>query len=398
MKELFDIARRYDELARSGAPAALATVIRAAGSTYRLPGARMLIDAGGSVTGCVSGGCLERDVVEQAQRVLASGEPRIVVYDTREDDEGDWSFGLGCKGRVDVLIEALRDEPANPVRFVESCLHTRREGAIATVVGVERAGDVRVGQRVLANADGVAAASIADASVAERCGGDLRSVLASGSMEATYAVSAGGVDGRVEVVLERVRRPLQLVLFGCGHDATPLARFAGELGWPVTVVDYRPRNLARARGLGGVTVVAARPGEFAGAVAFDDRTAAVVMNHNYADDRAVLETLLAAPLGYVGLLGPRARTAQLMADVRPASASRALSPGCIHGPVGLDIGAANPEEIAVSIVAEILAVFAGREGGHASNRVAPLHTREGAVEGVPSGSVSGTSACGIAHG
>lgn len=355
----------------------------------------MLIDAGGGVVGCVSGGCLERDVVEQARRVLATGEPRIVVYDTREDDEGGWSFGLGCKGRVDVLIEALRDEAANPVRFLDACVRSRREGAIGTVVGVERAGGVRVGQRILANSDGVVAASIGDSSLCGRIAGDLCAVLATGSRDASYAVGADGGDGRVEVVLERIRRPVQLVLFGCGHDATPIVRLAGEMGWPVTVVDYRPRNLARARGLGGVNVVAGRPEQIVGAIVLDDRTAAVVMNHNYADDRAVLERLLAAPLGYVGLLGPRARTAQLMAEVRPAGASRAQSPGCVHGPVGLDIGAANPEEIAVSIVAEILAVFSGREGGHASNRVAPLHARDGVVAGRAAERVSGSSACGI---
>lgn len=383
MKEFFDIVSRYDELAGAGHVAALATVVRAAGSTYRLPGARMLISSDGVATGCVSGGCLERDVIENAQRALAAGAPRMVVYDTRDDDEGDWTFGLGCKGRVDVLIEPLHDDGTNPIRFIDRCYRARRDGVIATIVGAPGAAAPQPGQRLLVTDAGVEATSITDGVLSGAIARDAAEALASDSIWNAYDLPGGG---RVDVFVERIRRPLRLVVFGCGHDAAPLVRLARELGWPVAIVDYRPRNLARARGLGVADVISARPDDFAGpraiaATAFDDRTAAIVMNHNYADDRTILEHLLTRRLGYVGLLGPRARTAQLMRDVRPAAASRASGPGCIHGPVGLDIGAAGPEEIAVSVVAEILAVFSGRGGGHASNRVAPLHSRDEADHG-----------------
>lgn len=199
----------------------------------------------------------------------------------------------------------------------------------------------------------------------------MRAVLAAGvSRTATYP------EYEADVFLELVQPPPPLVIFGAGHDAVPMVYHAKGLGWHVTIVDTRAARPRPERFPDADAVIACPPEEVAATLALSERTAAVVMTHNYADDRRVLQALLDSPVGYIGQLGPRARTERLLAEI--SDDGFPLSPthlARLHGPVGLDIGADNPEEIALAILAEIQSARAGRPGSPLRERQAPLHPR-----------------------
>jgi len=193
-------------------------------------------------------------------------------------------------------------------------------------------------------------------------------------------------EGNLEVFIEAVEPPLRLVIFGAGADAVPVVEIAQRLGWLVTVVDTQARSRSLERFAGADAVVLCRPEDLAARVPLDGSTAAVVMTHNYAHDLEVLNMLLSKPPRYVGCLGPRHRTERLLSQLRETPGVVQTSwHGRLHAPVGIDVGAETPSEIALSIAAEILAVMRGRTG-------ASLHSRTGAIHGdapaIPSDDVS----------
>jgi xanthine/CO dehydrogenase XdhC/CoxF family maturation factor len=388
MNELQRIVEAFADARSGDAPPVLATVVKTSGSTYRRPGARMLILPFGKAVGAVSGGCLERDVVRQAQRVFHSGEPRLVTYDSTSNDEIRWGLGLGCNGTVDVLLEEMRD--GAQMAFLARVLRDRRDGALAKVFAVEGAVGAQPGDCLWLDRN-ASHISIPDPALSAAILADAAQVLESGeSLVRLYETGTG----RAEVFIEALRPPVPLVIFGGGHDAVPLARLAKQLGWHVTVVDGRPGHASAVNFPMADALIPARPDGFAERVNLDSRTAAVVMNHNYLDDLAVLRALRAAPLAYLGLLGPKPRAERLLADLAAEGAAMpAPLLACLYGPVGLDIGADNPEEIALAVAAEITAVLAGRAAGMSRDRSGPLHARREAQAGL--GREFGSAVCAV---
>ncbi len=398
MKELQSIIEAYREVEKQGKRAALATVVKATGSTYRRAGARMLITADGQTVGSVSGGCLERDVLDQARRVLQSNEPRVVTYDSMSDADIVWGSGLGCNGIVKVLIEPLSpDGKRGQIAFLTECLRHRQVGVLATVFAVEGRTKAKVGNRVMLSEQRPAIHDIGDYDLAEAILGDSRAALESGmSKVRTYEAAAG----RAEVFIEVIQPPLPLVIFGAGHDAVPLVRLAKELGWHVTLVDPRPGYATRTRFPSADVLIVCRPEEVLERVKIERRTVAAILTHNYFHDLALLRTLLPMPLRYVGILGPKRRTRRLLDDIHEnCLALGEESIGRLYGPIGLDIGAETPEEIALAVVAEITAVLTGRSGGVLRGREAPLHQPSEAADAVKvSGKTHGTVYCGKSDG
>jgi len=390
MTELLRIIEAFEQ-GQMESPPVLATVVKTTGSTYRRPGARMLMTPSGQVVGAVSGGCLERDVMRQAQRVFHSGRSRLVTYDSTADDEIRWGLGLGCNGTVHVLLEEMHD--GAQIEFLARCQRERRGGVLAKIFAVNGAIEANPGD-CLWLGDGFAAQSnIGEAALTDAVLADAMDVLEAGkSLVKLFETKTG----RAEVFIEVIRPPVPLVIFGGGHDAVPLARIAKDLGWHVTIVDGRPGYASRAKFPAVDALIAARPETISNRVPIDDRSIAVVMNHNYLDDLATLRALLPTPLTYIGLLGPRRRTEKLLEDIEEEGAPMPSQwRSRIYGPVGLDIGADTPEEIAVAVVAEITAVLAGRAGGLSRDRNGPLHCDEhhhGQVDGDP-GIVACSSAC-----
>ena len=360
-----------------GQPAALVTVVKTAGSSYRKPGARMLVTADGRSVGSISGGCLEDDAREQALAALVSGQPALVRYDTTADGDIIFGSGLGCQGIVHVLVEPLPapGSPHDPLACITHALAERRAGALASVFAVDppHAGPPPGSFLWLDETGLPAAGTLADPDVAR----DARETLRRGGRPAARAY--GLVNGaRMEIFIDVVRPPRSLLICGAGEDARPLARLGRELGWRVRVVDGRRAFVTPARFPGVDELLVCPPAESGARVTVEPGEAVVLMTHHFLHDKNFLLAALGSPAGYIGVLGPRRRTERLLADltrVMPAGrgplGKRSLRR--VHGPAGLDIGAEAPEQIALSIVAEIEAVGARRRGGILRLRRAPLH-------------------------
>ncbi|MGH9899945.1 MAG: XdhC family protein [Pyrinomonadaceae bacterium] len=377
MKELQNIIEAFAKVQREAATAVLATVVKVSGSTYRRAGARMFITQDGQTIGTVSGGCLERDVFKHAAEVLQTNEPRLVTYDSTSDDDIVWGFGLGCNGAVDVLIEPLSGECAqSQLDFLSDCMRLREEGVIATVFAVEGDTGVKIGSRLMMRSgQQPVTCDIVD----DDPGSDFISAILSDSQDVlvschsklvTYEMRAGSA----EAFIESIQPPVPLLVFGAGYDAVPLVQIAKELGWYVTLVDGRPDFATQAKFPAADAFIITRPEDVAERVQIDRKTMAVVMTHNYLDDYQLLETLLPSPARYIGLLGPKRRTEQLLYELKKnGTAVTDEQLNRLYGPVGIDIGADAPEEIAVAILAEIKTVLADRSAGLSRDRKEPLH-------------------------
>ena len=371
MKELREILDAYAALRRQGRPAALATVVAVSGSSYRRPGARMLLTADGWAAGGVSGGCLESDVAQRARVVLESGRADIVTYDTTEDGDIVFGVGLGCRGVIQILIEPLAGNRPD-FAFLAALTQGREAGVCATVFRSEGGAPARLGERFLQSETGSAYDGMTDTDLTARVRLDAGDALASGrSCAREYKLS----EGSVSVFLEALAPPQALVIFGAGHDALPLVRLAKEIGWHVTIADARPADATAERFPQADTVLVCPPEAAAMQIPLDARTAVVLMTHNYLHDRALLEQWLSSPVRYLGVLGPKRRTERLLADLPPGLVTDAAL-ARLHSPVGLDIGADTPELIALAIIAGIQAVAAGRPGGFLRDRVGPIYAPE----------------------
>jgi xanthine dehydrogenase accessory factor len=327
MPELSRILTALDSAA--GQPAALATLVKVEGSSYRRPGARLLLLSDGTRIGSISGGCLEEDIMERARRVLATGKPELAVYDTTAENDLVWGVGLGCQGVVRVFLEQVPVIRPDWVAILRANLHERRD----TALSVDYASPAPGGTRL--------------------------------------AGAAATVDGLFH---ERISAPPALIICGAGDDAQPLARLAKETGWHVTVADARAAYATAERFPGADRIVNSPLAEIAASLRFDARTFAVVMTHRYVDDREFLRALLPRDLAYLGQLGPRVRTDRLLAELQ-AGRLGATPPQLakLHAPVGLDLGGSTPETVALAILAELQTCLTGRTPGHLRDRPGPIH-------------------------
>lgn len=333
----------------------------------------MLLTEDDLIVGAISGGCLESDVIERAKLLLLhGGEPIVVSYDTTATDDLVWGLGLGCNGAVDVLIESLAETSAKrQLEFIATCWHQHCAGAIATVFHVEGEVGTGVAARLLLKADGTVVNGIADRQLAERLLEDSYQGLANGQTQVKFYPLA---NGAAEVLIEVIQPPVSLLVFGAGYDAIPVVHLAKQLGWQVAVIDHRPAYATRDRFPLADTLICCHPADLQAHLTLNSRMAAVVMTHHYRQDQRLLQTLLPSPIRYLGILGPKRRTQQLLEDLR----SQGLVPTESHlsrfyGPVGLDIGAATPEAIALAIIAEVQAVLTNRCGGFLRDRQEPIH-------------------------
>lgn len=369
VSEIGEVLAAIEALSAKGERMALATIVAVRGSTYRRPGARLLVPEEGSPVGNISGGCLESDVADMARVVMDEGRARLAGWDLTADDDAVWGLGLGCNGAIEVFIEPA-EKAAEVAGVLRTALEEERPISVVTVVESSEAG-VEAGSRLVVKPDGTSDGSLGDATV------DAAAVEAAiARLREERSEVRRLVDG-VRAFVEVLDPPLRLVVCGAGHDAIPLVRSASVLGWNVTVVDDRPAFLTPERFPGAAGFVAIdEPVDAAKAAQVDERTFAVVMTHNFLRDREYVRSLLGSPAVYIGMLGPGARTERLLMELRDegvgiGDAERAR----IHGPAGLDLGGEGPEEIAQAIVAEIVAVKRRRTGGFLRDRRGPIHDR-----------------------
>ncbi|HET9672916.1 MAG TPA: XdhC family protein [Actinomycetota bacterium] len=368
MSEIGDVLAAIESLSAKGERMALATIVAVRGSTYRRPGARLLVPEEGTPVGNLSGGCLEGDVADAARIVMEEGRARLASWDLTADDDAVWGLGLGCNGAIEVFIEPA-ERAAEVAGVLRSALEEQRPISVVTVLDSADPG-VAAGARLVVRPDGEPEGTLGDGAVDAAAVEAARRQLREERSE--VRALADGVRAFVEVL----DPPLRLAVFGAGHDAIPLVRAASVLGWTVVVVDDRRAFLTAERFPEAASFVAVDdPVEAAKAASVDDRTFAVVMTHNFLKDEGYLRSLLGSPAPYVAMLGPGARTERLLMELREEGVDVDAARHRIHGPAGLDLGGEGPEEIAQAIVAEIVAVKRRRSGGFLKERRGPIHDR-----------------------
>ncbi len=337
-----------ERLATIRAAAVVATVVSASGSTYRKPGARMLLEADGHITGLLSGGCFEHDLREHAAQVLASGVARTVTYDMRGEDELIFGFGTGCEGRMQILLE-----PAPPggllARDITAASELSHRGEPVALAAIHAGPPAELGTRLWQEHG---RPPLAEA-LASTCAHAL-------DVRQSQSVHWGSSSDLREAYIQVVLPPPAILICGAGPDAEPLVAGFRALRYPVTVVDHRPAY-ANPANFPGAAVVLASAATLADRVELNRYFAAVIMSHHLTSDADYLRALAGTSLEYIGLLGPRPRRSRLLTEIGAAAGQIEHR---LHGPIGLDIGAVTPEGIALAIVAEVHAVAAGRRGGH----------------------------------
>ena len=392
MNEVRALVEAFDEANKRGERCALATVVSVEGSSYRRPGARMLVCEGGISTGMISAGCLEADVIEHAKRVIRAGSVKLVEYNTAStSDEMAWGLGLGCNGIVRVLVEPLGPGSLYVEALRRSCeaLPDVAPLMVATVYqhipsgSASARGRVSIGARLFIDEGCEAGRENLSDEVASLIKGDVLTTARSESVGFRVYEVAGG---SVKVFVETLMPPVHLVILGAGHDALPVVELARGLGWQTEVVDPQARQLSHSRFAMADRVTLSRPEDIGSLVRITPRTLTLLMSHNYSHDLELLKFLLASPALYIGVMGPRKRTERILSELAADDESFRLGEEDrerLYSPAGLDIGANASAEIALSIVAEMRAVLDGRRGRMLRERRGSIHSSPIDGERVP---------------
>lgn len=372
MKEIRDIIKAFDMAVAAGKQTALATVVHVEGSSYRRPGARMLITEDGELTGAISGGCLEGDALRKALHVMARKEPMLVTYDTMDEDDAVLGAQLGCQGIIRVLIEPVNTSGEKHVIHLLKDLTSKREPAVlVTLFSLNDKNSKQAGTRLLLRKNETVTRE--SPALDDKFKSDARERL---SIQRSCFRNYIGTDNSCSAFIEYIEPAVSLILAGAGNDVVPLVAMSQTLGWETTVVDGRP-GLAKAdRFASGCRVMLAKPESMIDQLSIDDRTFFVLMTHNYNYDKAMMRALLQRDVRYIGMLGPRKKLERMLDEFSKEGLKITESQlAGIHSPVGLDLGAETPEEIALSILSEVMAIISGRRGLSLHSNTGSIHAR-----------------------
>jgi len=375
MSELQRLLTAYDKQHNSQKPCALATVTEVEGSSYRRPGARMLVTDDGHLTGSISGGCLEGDALRRARRVMLTGKSEIIVYDSTDIEE-DLQHGaqLGCEGTIHILLESVDySDTNNPVELLRKTSRQDNAVVLITILSAKNSIQDLVGKRFLITNNKEQQMNLTGNSSADQLILNDALEILSSDQSLTQNYSVGQETARI--FLEVILPAPQLTVYGAGNDAQYLVRMAVGLGWRVHVIDGRPpqatvQRFPEAESVQIVKLSDLEKQQFSPGYA-------VLMSHNYHYDFAVLKQLASfKPVNYIGILGPRKKTDRLLDDLRKAGIELTEQENNrLYGPVGLNIGAETAEEIAVSVMAELLAVRHKCKAGFLRELDGPIHNR-----------------------
>ncbi len=362
MKEIQEILKKIDSL-QPDEKAILATVVDVQGSSYRLPGAKMLILKNGETFGTVSGGCLEADVLERAKQVLETGEPQVFVYDTTNDQDSIFSLNMGCRGVIRILLEVVGNKmwhlgihhyKTSAEEFIATSISEDGKYPICTRASFDARGD---GSTELEEED----YQFLQKEIYERWEDK-------SSFVETYEFG--------EFFIEYLSPPTELTIFGAGADTIPVTEFAKNLGWRVSIVDHREEVVTKERYPSADEIIISRPEDVAEKVIFGEDSVVVLMTHNYEHDKTILKSLLKSEAKYIGALGPKRRSENMLREFQEEGLELSeIELEKLYSPVGLDIGADTPETIAIAILAEIQAVLKDRKGGFLRNREGSIYGR-----------------------
>ncbi|GAA4308263.1 XdhC family protein [Mucilaginibacter gynuensis] len=368
MKEIIDIVSAYEKATKANIKTALATVVLVEGSTYRRAGARMLITEDGQLTGAISGGCLEGDALRKARMVILQQEPLLVTYDTMDDDDAKLGVGLGCNGIIHILIEPINDSQTNPITLLKAIIESRGYSVFVTLFNIENRKAPQPGSCLCLADDRLIVNGSATLPYKSELLEDINNVLD------TKRSAITAYEGYTAFI-ESLKPLISLIIVGAGNDAIPLTKIASVLGWNITVVDGRPNYVTAERFTSADTLLISKPEKVLESIEVNEWTAFVLMTHNYNYEFVLLKELLPLHPSYIGLLGPKKKMERILDELEESGTTiteRNLE--TIHGPVGLDIGSETAEEIGLSIVAEIKAVFSERNGYSLKFKTSVIHS------------------------
>ena len=375
-KEIRNIIHAYKLAHQQGRQAALATVVHVEGSSYRRPGARMLIEDNGQLTGAISGGCLEGDALRKALLVMNEKKSRVVTYDTMDDDDEKFGVGLGCNGIIQVLLEPIDgDDANNPIQYLKAVNEKRQHSVLVTLFSLQDKKETQQGTCFILQEDGTAKCHLPF----------LKEVLIAEATAALHTQSTSfknyiSENKNFTAFIEIIKPPVSMIIIGAGNDVMPLAGMADILGWETTIIDGRANYAKKERFSNACRVLLSKPEHVLEHITIDEQTVFLLMTHNYNYDLAMLRQLLQTNVQYVGMLGPKKKRDRMLNEIKAGGlqlTDKQIS--MLHSPVGLDIGAEATEEIALSILAEIKAFFCGRGGKSLRSIENEIHPRSATV-------------------
>lgn len=369
MKDFVNIINQYKKLDLREKKAALATVVKVRGSSYRSPGARMLMTEEGKWYGSVSGGCLEGDVLRKARQVMHNQRALTITYDTREESNQNLGINLGCNGVIDILIEPITAD-GQPLNIFADLSSSLEPIAIATIFN----SSALDGQKLIIRQDGITIHEIKETNLNASLLPDLIEVF---NTKKSYTHQVDHQGSILEIFIELIQPTPSIIIFGGGFDARPVSLLAKSLGWNVSVTDECVAHIAPLFFPTADNLSLCQREFIDRDFNVTSHTACILMSHNYEYDRDVLKKLLKTDAPYIGILGPRKRFDKMLAEFRAEGIELGIKDmDRIHSPIGLDIAAETPDEIAVSIISEIQAKLHKRSGGFLKYRNAPIHERD----------------------
>lgn len=370
MKEISDIVQAYETALDNNQRMALATVVKVEGSSYRQPGARMLVTENGRLTGAISGGCLEGDALRKALLAIHQQKNKLITYDTNNEDDAEFGVQLGCNGIVHILFEYIdTSNPSNPVTLLKRLQTDRKEAIVVTLFSTKHRDEQR-GTILISDDENaiLSPSSDIDLSVLQD------DINLAKEKRQTYLKMLIFEERDMEALIEYIAPAIHLVIAGAGNDAKPLVEASSIMGWETTVIDGRATHALPQRFPKANQVILSTADQVANLVKIDSFTVFVLMTHNYHYDLAVLKSLIGAITPYIGVLGPRTKLHRMFDDLAELGVElNEMQKERIFGPMGLDIGAETSEEISISIVSEIKAILSGKKGSSLKLLTTKIH-------------------------
>lgn len=370
-KEINEIIAAFKRAQQKGNKTALATVVYVEGSSYRRPGARMLVEDDGRMTGAISGGCLEGDALRKALLAIHQQQNKLVTYNTLDEDDIELGVQLGCNGIVHILFEPIDPQDENnPIALLERSQLFRRETVLVTLFSLHNFHGHQPGTCFFLDEE---------SSYSKIDNAGLEAMVRE---DATYVLKAGASsikeysEFEVTAFVELLPPPVSLIIIGAGNDAFPLVEMTGVLGWQITLADGRSTHANAQRFPNVHQLITGKPENIIQQLIIDEWTVFLLMTHNYKYDLSMMKLLLQIKCRYIGTLGPKKRLERMLDELKEEGITVTDEQReMIYGPIGLDIGAEAAEEIALSVLAEIKAVFADRTGGFLRSRPDSIHAR-----------------------
>jgi len=368
MKEIRNIIETYNSIDHKSEKVALASVVNVEESSYRRIGARMLVRSSGLWVGGISGGCLEGDALRRSQQAIFRNKPSLVVYDTMDDDKNQIGVGLGCNGRIEVLLSPVDPEdPENEIELLKRITEADGPSLMLKVIEAENEQEWLGKNKLIYPVSVDASFAGIDPAALKAC---LSEVVE--KKKARIFEVHSSEAGDIKVLVEFIRPETRLVIVGDNYDVNAMVCIASEMGWEITIIGkakkLSPEVFKKAK-----AIVDKADAE---SVAINDYSAVLLMSHDYKTDKTLLPVFLKKRPAYIGMLGPKKRFIKIHNELGDLTGQDLE---LIHSPTGLEIGAESPQEIALSILSEIVAVFRGKTGTSLKHKEGTIHDREQVV-------------------